>query len=488
MESINQRRKWMNEKLQTIDRDNGIDVEFEEAVIGFMVLVINGVTYLPRIKSHHFYEPDYRIIHQAILELSARGHDIDMLSVKSYLKNKGEKIEVIKLINAVNSYGAVVIKTRDKVEVENALIGLYQRRELIKMADEIDRMNLPLPEIQERVIKISAEGARENIQHAKTLALQVAEEMEIMRNAKLKGERLSGVIHTNIPEIDKQGGFKSGDLIIIAARPAMGKTTLARWITMEAANMFDTLFLTKEMTPKTIIGLMACTHAELYQNKVSRMDLDDEEYGRYLKSLGEIGRRNIHVEDLAPLFEMAARMRAWRMKTDITREALVVVDYLQLISVEGVVMNDVKAVTLISRTLKELAVELNVVMIALSQLSRAVEQRGGDKRPVLSDLRDSGSIEQDADQVIFLYRPEYYGFETNDEGDSTRGMMEAIRAKYRGGPTGTMTFYMNLGTGRPYSREAGVIGPGVPAGSRLILPPAQDYEIPKMPDNDQVPF
>jgi replicative DNA helicase len=233
-------------------------------------------------------------------------------------------------------------------------------------------------------------------------------------------------------------GFQKSDLVICAARPAMGKTAFTLTIARNAAVRFGVpvAFFSLEMAATQLVQRLMCAEAEIDAQKVRTGRLAPYEWEQLNARIAGLGKAPLFIDDTPALSIMDLRAKARRLKAE-KNIGLIIIDYLQLMT--GNVMkggNREQEIAGISRSLKELAKELDVPVVALSQLSRAVETRGGDRKPILSDLRESGSIEQDADMVFFLYRPEYYGLSTYDDGSSTQGIAEVIIAKQRNGPTG----------------------------------------------------
>jgi replicative DNA helicase len=235
-------------------------------------------------------------------------------------------------------------------------------------------------------------------------------------------------------------GFQASELIIVAARPSMGKTAFCLNVATQAAvDGFGVAVFSLEMSKEALVQRMLCAEARVDSQAVRRGTLRDPDFTRLARAAGILQSCPVWIDDspALTLLEMRSKARRLKVENDVR---LIVVDYLQLMRSPEYSENRVQEISDISRSLKGLARELKVPVIALSQLSRASEQRGGERRPILSDLRDSGAIEQDADIVLFIHRPEMYQKEDN-EGHSLEGLAEVIVGKHRNGPTGTVNLY-----------------------------------------------
>jgi replicative DNA helicase len=239
-------------------------------------------------------------------------------------------------------------------------------------------------------------------------------------------------------------GFQKTELIIVAARPSMGKTAFCLNVATQAAvDGFGVAIFSLEMSKESLVQRMLCAEARVDSQSVRRGQLRDRDFTNLARAAGVLQQCPVWIDDTPAITLLEMRSKARRLKAEFDL-GMVVVDYLQLMRSPEYAENRVQEVSDISRSLKSLARELRVPVVALSQLSRASEQRGGDRRPQLSDLRDSGAIEQDADVVIFIHRPEYY----DREDETKRGVAEIILAKHRNGPTGDV----NLRFNREYTR------------------------------------
>lgn len=420
-------------------------LDMEEAVLGALLLEKDSLHRIMDIlKANMFYKDANQVIYEHILTLFQNSEPIDILTVKNVLKQSGKLQEaggafyLTELTSRVAS--AANIEYHARVIAEKFIL-----RQLIVVSDQVvkdaynettDVFDL-LDQTEQSLFEISETNLRRNYLGMPELVMKTLERLEEMRG---KDTSVTG-IPSGIAALDKMtAGFNKTDLVILAARPAMGKTAFVLTLARNSSLRFDepVAFFSLEMAAVQLTQRMIVSEAELDAQKVRTGRLEDYEWKQLITRIGSLSKTNIFIDDTPALSIWDLRSKCRRLKAE-KNISMVIIDYLQLMtgpSNKG--GNREQEIAAISRALKELAKELDVCVIALSQLSRAVESRGGDKRPMLSDLRESGSIEQDADIVMFLYRPDYYGFETDDEGNSTLGMAELIIAKQRNGPTGNV--------------------------------------------------
>ncbi|MEM7657792.1 MAG: replicative DNA helicase [Bacteroidota bacterium] len=495
-----------NGKVRKISNDNLPAVsgklppqalDMEEAVLGALLLEKDALhRIMDIIKPNMFYKDANQMIFEAILELFQNSEPVDILTVKNALKKSGNLSKsggayyLTELTSRVAS--AANIEYHARIVAEKFIL-----RQLIKTSDEVvkkaydettDVFDL-LDTAEQNLFEISETNLRRNYMAMPELVMKTLERLEEMR-----GQDSSIVgIPSGISDLDQMtAGWQKSDLVIIAARPAMGKTALTLTLARNAALRFGepVAFFSLEMAAVQLVQRMICSEAELDAQKVRTGQLADYEWKQLITRIGSLSKSHVFIDDTPALSIWDLRAKCRRLKAE-KGISMVVIDYLQLMSGNaGKSGNREQEIAGISRSLKEIAKELDVVVIALSQLSRAVESRGGDKRPVLSDLRESGSIEQDADMVMFLYRPEYYGFETDDEGNSTLGMAELIIAKQRNGPTGTvkMQFIGKYGKFTDWNTGAfhqmGAIDPSL-GGNTITIPSKMNND---GGGEEQVPF
>lgn len=425
-------------------------VEVEEAVLGSMLIEHEAATVaLQMLSANDFYKPAHRHIFEVLHDLYERDNPLDLLTVENELRDKG-LLETCggagylsELTRSVSSaanvdYHAQIIA--EKATKRNLILGCT---DIIKEA--YDSSSDPydvLDKAEQRIFDLANSKQRSQAQPIGDVLKDTLSYLEDIRG------KSSGI--TGVPtgtDIDKMtAGWQDGDLVIIAARPSMGKTAYVLTTARNAALHQNEKLRTKvaifslEMSNQSLVQRLLTMEGRINAQTARSGRLEDEDFKRLIDAAGRLFTANIFVDDTPGLSIMELRTKARRLKSEHDI-GLIVVDYLQLMTASGNFGTREQEIATISRGLKGLAKELDVPVVALSQLSRAVEQRGGDKRPQLSDLRESGSIEQDADVVCFLYRPEYYGIKTTPEGQSTTGLAELIIGKQRNGPTGSVPLY-----------------------------------------------
>lgn len=419
--------------------------EVEEAVLGALLLDKDAqITVSEILRPECFYSPENQKLYAAILDLFAEGKPIDVLTVAAKLKETND----YQWIGGAKFLARLASKISSAAHVEaHARIVLehFIKRELISAStlalrdsyeDSTDVFEL-LDRTETAIFQIAEKNIGRNVMDMKSL---IRLSIENILAKKDMADGITGV-PTGLIELDRYtGGWQNSDLIIIAARPGMGKTAFVLTAARNAAVQFKkgVVVFSLEMPAEQLVNRMISAETGLPGEKLRKGKLEDFEWQQLHNRVTELANAPILIDDTPAISPIQLRAKCRRLKAqhDI---GLIIVDYLQLMSVEGMKGgNRVEEVSLISRSLKALAKELNVPVIALSQLSRSVETRGGVKRPMLSDLRESGAIEQDADIVSFLYRPDYYGITTDEDGNNCVGMVEYILAKHRNGQVGTV--------------------------------------------------
>ncbi len=411
-------------------------VEAEEAVLG--AILVNPASLgkiVEFLKPESFYKPAHKFIYEAVIELFKRSEPIDILTVSEHLRNKNEleKAGGRSYINdlALNvattaniEYYAKIIKEKD---IKRALINAGS--EIVSMSYETEDTDRVLDDAQKLIFNIAAQKDTNDLASIQNLVVSSYEEIENRFNNR---DELTGVT-TGFYDLDNiTSGLQKSDLIILAARPSMGKTAFALNIAQNVALKAKkgVAIFSLEMPGKQLVKRMLCSEAEVEANKVQTGNLQPKDWEKIVEAMTRLSDARIYIDDTSGLTAIDIKAKCRRLMMEEKDLGLVVIDYLQLM--EGGNPNDRnQQISAISRSLKGLARELDVPVIALSQLSRGVEQRP-DKRPMLSDLRDSGAIEQDADIVMFIYRDEYY----NHDDVDNKGKAEVIIAKHRNGSTG----------------------------------------------------
>jgi replicative DNA helicase len=414
------------------------NIEAEQAVLGCMLLdsdVIPTVTEL--IKSSDFYREDHREICEAIIDIVEKAGPVDIITVSEQLQQRGT-LEQVGGMDYLASIASAVPTTANarhyaKIVEEKSLL-----RKLIRAAQDIAGMSYEASEEAEFVLDraeksifdIIERRSTQGFTHIKDVLLETFIRLEQLYNSK---SPITGV-PTGFKDLDlKTAGLQNSDLILIAARPGMGKTAMALNIAQYAAvqKHVPVALFNLEMSKDQLVNRMLCSEVMVDSHKMRTGRLDDEDWNKIAKALGPLSEAPIYIDDTPGLTVMDIRAKCRRLKLE-KKLGLVVIDYLQLMRGRGRVENRQQEVSEISRSLKILAKELNVPVVTMSQLSRGPETRT-DHRPMLSDLRESGAIEQDADIVMFIYRDDYY----NPESDK-KNIAEIIIAKHRNGSTGTV--------------------------------------------------
>lgn len=417
-------------------------LELEEAVLGALMLERDALTNVIEIlKPESFYKDANRMIFEAIVQLFNNSEPVDIKTVVHQLRKNGQldivggAYYVTELTAKVNS--AANIEYHARIIAEQSI-----KRDLIHISSEIqqdayedttDVFNL-LDRAQQRLFDVSEAHIRKNFDKMSALMHLAIQEIEERKNKK---DGLTGIA-SGFTSLDRiTSGWQRSDLIIIAARPGMGKTAFVVSSLRNASVDFKTpvAIFSLEMSSVQLVHRMVSAEAELESDKLRKGNLEPYEWQQLISKTGRLSEAPIFIDDTPALSILELRAKCRRLVAQ-HGVSLVVIDYLQLMTGDTSKSgggNREQEIASISRALKGIAKELNIPVIALSQLSRAVETRGGDKRPQLSDLRESGSIEQDADMVMFLYRPEYYGMTQDENGMPLTGIGEVIIAKNRHG-------------------------------------------------------
>ncbi len=415
--------------------------DLEEAVLGAMMLETNAVaTVIDILKPHSFYVHAHQLIFQAILNLFNKSQPVDILTVTDELRRLG-KLDEAGGAFAITELTDRIASGANAEHHARIVAQKFIQRELIRISSDIIRDSyedttdvFDLMDKAEQAFYSVVEGnISKQTEPMSTLLTKAIKELEAIRNRE---DGLTG-IPTGFTDLDRvTGGWQKPDLIILAARPGMGKTAFVLSIARNAAVDYGkaVAIFSLEMSSVQLVNRLISAEAELEGDKLRRGNLQPFEWEQLTHKADKLSEAPIFIDDTPAIniFELRAKCRRLKMQHDVK---LFIVDYLQLMSgtVDGKSGNREQEISMISRSLKSIAKELNTPFIALSQLSRAVETRGGTKRPQLSDLRESGAIEQDADLVIFLYRAEYYKLEVDENNQPTRGVAEVIIAKHRNG-------------------------------------------------------
>ena len=437
------KKQLKNEELSQLMPQN---IDAEEAILGAILVnpsCMNRI--VENLRPESFYKPAHRYVYEAMLQLYNGEDKIDIVSVSDVL-NVNQKLELVGGRAFINDLSYNTITTANveyyaKIVQEKAI-----KRSLINAGSEIVTSGYDLNPIEESLEKaqnlifdIASQKASKSLISIKDIVYDVYAKIEERANNK---DKLTGVA-TGFYDLDTYtNGLQKSDLIILAARPAMGKTAFALNIAQNVAlraNVPVAIF-SLEMSKDQLAQRLMCAEAEVDTQRLKTGNMQSKDWEKMATAMANLSEAKIYIDDTAGCTITDLRAKCRRLAMAEKNLGLIVIDYLQLI--EGTGREDrMQQISSISRGLKILAKELQIPILALSQLSRAVEGRT-DKRPMLSDLRESGSIEQDADIVMFIYRDEYYknGGDDDDEAEraANKGEAEIIIAKHRNGPTGTV--------------------------------------------------
>jgi len=513
-------RSYSNKKATSVDLEVGKMppqvVELEEAVLGALMLEKEAFTVVGELlKAECFYKEAHQKIYKAIQNLHSRDFPVDMLTVTEELRSMGKLDEIGGAFFITQLTGRVASAAH--IEYHARIIWQkYLQREVIKISSEIqakaydDGIDVDdlLDESESSFFKLSQGNMKKDVTQINPV---IDEAIEMIKEASKRSDGLSGV-PSGFTELDRiTSGWQKTDMIVIAARPAMGKTAFVLSMARNMALQFGqgVAVFSLEMGNVQLVNRLIVSETELPAEKIKKGNLASYEWEQLDHKIQNLIDAPIFVDDTPGLsvFELRAKCRRLKKQHDIK---IVIIDYLQLMNANG--MNPgsrQEEVSIISRSLKGLAKELNIPIIALSQLNRGVEGRAGaeGKRPQLSDLRESGAIEQDADMVCFIHRPEYYKITEDEHGNSLIGMGEIIIAKHRNGATGDVRLRFRGELARFENPDTGVFGAdlGLDAGGQSVtfgskmneVEPmdggdfnrgGNDFGLPHFPENHPTPF
>ena len=422
-------------------------LDLEKIVLGALMLERDAYSTISEIiRQECFYDKKHELIFEAIVDLAVSGRPVDMMTVTEQLKRNGnlqavgDIVYISELTNNVS--GTAHLEYHAKIIAQK-----YLSRELIRFSgliqgkafDETIDVDDLMQEAEGKLFEISQRNIKKDAVQINPI---ITEAIDAIQNAAKKKEGLSG-ISSGFLELDKiTSGWQKSDLIIIAARPAMGKTAFVLSMAKNMAVNFKTpvAIFSLEMSNVQLVNRLITNVCELPGEKIKSGRLEPYEWEQLDHKITELYDAPIYVDDTPSLSVFEIRTKARRLVREHDVKCLII-DYLQLMNASGMAYGSrEQEVSMISRSLKGLAKELNIPILALSQLNRAVEGRGGPegKRPQLSDLRESGAIEQDADMVCFIHRPEYYGLKEDASGKDLTGLAEIIIAKHRNGAVGDL--------------------------------------------------
>lgn len=423
-------------------------IDLEEAVLGAMMLERDTLaTVVDLLDVGAFYKESHKLIFKAIFNLYNRMEPVDILTVTNELKSQGNldmvggAYYISQLTNRISSGANAEFHARiilqKKLQRDMIVVGSQMGTKAFE--DTADALDL-LDWAQKELFDLANGLHTGTYSHVEDLCKDAIDQIK----ANQSKNSFTG-LPSGFTDLDRlTSGWQDSNLIIIAARPGMGKTAFALSLARNAAQQFDipVAIFSLEMSKVELVLRLISMESRICSQKIKNGSLSNSDWNTINNTATAIENAPVIIDDTAAIgiFELRAKARRMRQQYGIE---MIIIDYIQLMTSddENKTRNRENEISLISRSLKQLAKELEMPVIALSQLNRSVETRGGSKKPMLSDLRESGAIEQDADVVAFIYRPEYYQIDQDDLGNSTEGMAEVIIAKQRNGPTGEVKLY-----------------------------------------------
>ncbi|MCK5505311.1 MAG: replicative DNA helicase [Thermodesulfovibrionia bacterium] len=420
------------------------NLEAELSILGGVLLDNDAINKVHEVLvSTDFYREAHRKIFDVMIDINSKGEPVDLITLNDALKTAGLLEDVggssfiASLADGVATAANIVYYA--KIVKEKAVL-----RGLINVATEIvtkgyeesTEVDTFLDYAEGKIFEISENKVKPSFYKIKDI---VKDSFKIIEELYDKKDMVTGV-PSGFEELDRlTSGFQSSDLIIVAGRPSMGKTAFCLNVALNALReekdrKSTVAFFSLEMSKEQLVTRMLCSEARVDASKLRSGFLAESDWPKLTRAAGFLSEISMYIDDTPAISVLEMRAKSRRLKAE-KGLGMIIVDYMQLMRGRDGSETREQEISEISRSLKALAKELHVPVIALSQLSRAVEQRGGDKRPILSDLRESGSIEQDADAVLFVFREEFY----NRDDESLKGLAEIIIGKHRNGPTGVAT-------------------------------------------------
>jgi replicative DNA helicase len=423
-------------------------LDAEQSVLGAMMLDFDAALKAAElVVPEAFYRESHRQLFRSMVSLVEKGDPLDPIVLRDELVRRGhldavggmdyiaELLDVVPTAANIEFHCRIV---REKALLRRLIdVGTGIVHQAYEARDDVGNL---IDQAEQKIFEVSFERGTQEVVRIKELLWDTMERIE----ARSRGDESVRGVMSGFKDLDhKTNGFQRSDLIIVAARPSVGKTSFCLDIAANAAidGQVPVALFSLEMSREQLVERLLSSESFVDLQRLRSGQLRDEDFPRLSKAAGSLSSAKVWIDDTPALSLLELRSKARRLKAEHDT-GLIVIDYLQLLRGPASSESRQAEISFISRSLKALARELHVPVVALSQLSRAPEQRGGDRRPMLSDLRDSGAIEQDADLVIFLYRAEVYAH-LADRPDFQEGVAEAILAKHRNGPTGTvrLTFH-----------------------------------------------
>jgi len=425
-----------------IERVPPQNIEAEQAVLGAVLIKKEALTEVQEIlQPEDFYREAHRVVYSAMEELFLHNEAVDLVTLTEQLRKKDqlEKVGGLAFVTALAnsvptaanvSYHAKIV--REKADLRNLIDAATEiAGKAYEDADEVENI---MDEAEKKILSLASSRTGSDFEPIKTILMNSIDRISALYESK---GGLTG-LSTGFKDLDQlTSGLQPSDLVLVAARPSMGKTAFTLNIAAHAAlRDHSVAFFSLEMSKEQLVQRMLCSEGAIDSQRLRTGQLEDEEWGKLIGTADRLSKAKIFIDDTPGITVMELRSKARRLKAEHGLE-LVVIDYLQLMQGRSSRSGDNRQqeISEISRSLKALARELNVPVVALSQLSRSVESRQV-KKPMLSDLRESGSLEQDADIVMFLYREDYY-----DQDTENKNITEVIIAKHRNGPVDTVSLF-----------------------------------------------
>lgn len=483
------KKEQINQEIQHIPPQA---IEIEKAVLGaIMIEPTSELTVIDRLKPEYFYKEAHQKIYKAILDLSNNHEPIDQLTVIEQLKKNGD-LELVGGAAYINLLAASVGTAAHLEYHSTIIIEKFIRRRIIEIANKLQEKSYSQLEDLENIIEYAEKEifdiALNNVSTTvKPISSIIKETIDRLEELSKRKTTLSGV-PSGFTQLDRiTSGWQPSDLIIIAARPSMGKTAFILTMALNVSLHYQipVAIFSLEMSAQQLVTRMLVSESQIESNKIKSGKLNKEEWQKLEAVASELSKAPIFIDDTPSITLSHLRTKARNLKIQNNIQ-LIIVDYLQLMTGPQESKNSrEQEVSQISRGLKAIAKELNIPVIALSQLNRAVESRKG-FRPQLSDLRESGAIEQDADLVVFIHRPEKYMSAENID-ESNKGLAEIIIAKHRNGPVTeiNLKFIDHLAKFVDYSESPELLLPNeITFGSKMNLDSFDDFN----DFNNQIPF
>ena len=418
------------------------NIEAEQAVLGAVLIKKEALTEVQEIlKPEDFYREAHRIVYSAMEDLFINNEAVDLVTLTEQLRKKdqldkvGGLAFVTALANSVPTAANVIYHAkivREKAELRSLIDAATEIAG--KAYEDADEVETIMDEAEKKILSIAASRTVSDFEPIKSILMNSIDRISTLYESK---GGLTG-LSTGFKDLDAlTSGLQASDLVLVAARPSMGKTAFTLNIAAHAAMRGHSVaFFSLEMSKEQLVQRMLCSEGAIDSQRLRTGQLEGEEWGKLIGTADKLSKAKIYIDDTPGITVMELRSKSRRLKAEHGLE-LIVIDYLQLMQGRSTRNSDSRQqeISEISRSLKALARELNVPVVALSQLSRSVESRQV-KKPMLSDLRESGSLEQDADIVMFLYREDYY-----DQDTENKNITEVIIAKHRNGPVDTVSLF-----------------------------------------------